>query len=452
MNWGELRSFADRKSLEIIHFPEYGVAWPSRSLGGEPSGPDTPLLPGRLAPEPTRPAFVLPPGVTAFFPCRSLPPTPPPPWSLSSSYPPTDARYRPREFGYWHWVDDAKKVHVIYGPDTPLPLPPSYQHVHTMSAAEADIIAAASEVERRAATLAEATCALEGCSSLRYHDLLTGTSERCCSSAHEQAVAAMHERQLDRLITVFLSCPSQVRTNTPMSRVDVLECLTIRQFVEEVRTTLLREELLQWPRAGTPRWQIRLMPGNTVVADTESTRLFPPTADMSGPDETLSTAGIVHHSVVAISRISLPTAYYGVRCANGFSAVFSNWEGARPSIEGHHVVHGKFKTEHQAAVLAFHGINLRTSPNTSYPPDVPEIVLDAAPADYRKRPRHAPSVVNQSAPVEQISSHTSGFRGDAECSTVSERVNRSAQTGCRSDLFVSVPHTPVGCPRGLPER
>ena len=170
-----------------------------------------------------------------------------------------------------------------------------------------------------------------------------------------------------------------------------------------------------------------------------------------GPDETLSTAGIVHHSVVAISRISLPTAYYGVRCANGFSAVFSSWEGARPSIEGHHVVHGKFKTEHQAAVLAFHGINLRTSPNTSYPPYVPEIVLDAAPADYRKRPRHAPSVVNQSAPAEQVSSHTSGFRGDAECSTVSERVNRSAQTGCRSDLFVSVPHQSDAlevCPNG----
>ena len=41
--------------------------------------------------------------------------------------------------------------------------------------------------------------------------------------------------------------------------------------------------------------------------------------------------------------------------------------------------------EHQAAVLAFHGINLRTSPTAPYPPYVPEIVLDAAPADYRPR-------------------------------------------------------------------
>ena len=100
---------------------------------------------------------------------------------------------------------------------------------------------------------------------------------------------------------------------------------------------------------------------------------------------TLSTAGIVHHSVVAISRISLPTTYYGVLCANSFSAVFFSWERARPFIEGHTVVHGKFKMEHQAAVLAFHGINLRTSPTAPYPPYVPEIVLDAAPADYRPR-------------------------------------------------------------------
>ena len=190
MNWGELCRFADRKSLEIIHFPEYCAGWPSRPLVGELREPDTPLLPGRHAPEPARPAFVLPPGVTAYFPHRSLPPTPPAPWSLSSCYPPTDARYRPRESGYWHWVDDADEVHVIYGPDIPLPLPPSYQHVHTMSAAEADLIAAASEAERRAATFAGAPCALEGCSLPGYHDLLTGTSERCCSHAHEQAVSA----------------------------------------------------------------------------------------------------------------------------------------------------------------------------------------------------------------------------------------------------------------------
>ena len=77
MNWRELCRFADHKSLEIIHFPEYGTEWPSRSLGGETSGSDIPLLPGRPAPEPNRPAFVLPPGVTAFFraaACRPLRP------------------------------------------------------------------------------------------------------------------------------------------------------------------------------------------------------------------------------------------------------------------------------------------------------------------------------------------------------------------------------------------
>ena len=81
--------------------------------------------------------------------CRTQPHA----YIISSCYAPTDARYRPRDSGYWHWVDDDKGVHVIYGPDTPLPLPPSYQHVHTMSAAEAEIIAAASEAERRAATM-----------------------------------------------------------------------------------------------------------------------------------------------------------------------------------------------------------------------------------------------------------------------------------------------------------
>ena len=119
--------------------------------------------PGRLA-HVLAPAFVLPPGVTIHFPYSGLPSTPPQPWSISSCYPPTDHRYRPRESGYRHWVDEANKVHVIYGPDTPLPLPPSYQHVHTMSAAEADLIAAASEAGRRASSHAreQAVTAGEG--------------------------------------------------------------------------------------------------------------------------------------------------------------------------------------------------------------------------------------------------------------------------------------------------
>ena len=58
----------------------------------------------------------------------------------------------------------------------------------------------------------------------------------------------------------------------------------------------------------------------------------------------------------------------------------------RPFIHGHNVVHGKFRTEHHAAVLAFHGINLRKNPFATYS-YVPAITVDAAPADYRTPPR-----------------------------------------------------------------
>ena len=137
MNWRELQQFAERRSLALVHLPEYGAEWPARSLGGEPDG-------SGVSPPHTFPAFVPPPGVTVYLSSDCLPPNPPPSWSLSSCYPPTDVRYRPSARGYRHWVDDDRIVHVIYGPDTPLPLPPAYQHVHTMSSAEADLIAAAS--------------------------------------------------------------------------------------------------------------------------------------------------------------------------------------------------------------------------------------------------------------------------------------------------------------------
>ena len=68
---------------------------------------------------------------------------------MDSGFPPTDARYRPPVFGYSHWTDAEGEVHLIYGPETPLPLPPTYQLVHTMSSAEADVIAAAAEADRR---------------------------------------------------------------------------------------------------------------------------------------------------------------------------------------------------------------------------------------------------------------------------------------------------------------
>ena len=215
---------------------------------------------------------------------------------------------------------------------------------------------------------------------------------------HHSVVAV--DQDLSALITVFVSGPDRLRTNTPMSKIVVPAHLAVEQFAEAVQTIRFGGELLQWPMTGNPRWQIRLMPGSTVVADAESTRLFPPAADTletsspGAPGETISAVGVVHHSVVAISRISLPTAYYGVRCANGFSAVFSSWEGARHFIDGHRVVHGKFKTEHEATVLALHGINLRTSPNALYPPYVPEIDLDAAPADYRSPPTRCITVAS----------------------------------------------------------
>ena len=192
------------------------------------------------------------------------------------------------------------------------------------------------------------------------------------------------------LITVFVSCPNQARAGTPMAKIEVPAHLTVRQFAEAVQSTVFQGDLRWWPHPDLATWQIRVMPGNTVVEDAQSTLLCPPAAPSSthlrpGGYGSISAAGVVHHSVVAISRRALPTAYYGIRCATGFSAVFSTWEGARPFIEGHHVSHGKFKTQHHATVFASYCVNLRTSPDAYYPRYVPAIVLDAPPADYRGR-------------------------------------------------------------------
>ena len=69
----------------------------------------------------------------------------------------------------------------------------------------------------------------------------------------------------------------------------------------------------------------------------------------------------------------LPAAYYGVLCANDFSGVFSSWKEARRSIEGHRVVHGKFRTRHEAVVFAFHGINLRKTQMPATPVSFPPL-------------------------------------------------------------------------------
>ena len=68
-----------------------------------------------------------------------------------------------------------------------------------------------------------------------------------------------------------------------------------------------------------------------------------------------------------------------------------------------------------------------------------------------RRPHCREGSYDQFAPAEQVPLHTSGIRGDAEYSTVGERVNRSAQTGCRLDLSVSAPHQSDAlevCPNG----
>ena len=210
------------------------------------------------------------------------------------------------------------------------------------------------------------------------------------------------------------------------------------------------------------------MPGNTVVEDAKSTLLCPPATSQPPHlrpmgDGSISAAGVVHHSVVAISRRALPTAYYGIRCATGFSAVFSTWGGARPFIDGHHVSHCKFKTQHQATVFASYGVDLRTSPNAHYPRYVPPIVLDAPPADYRGRYTVPPPLDTFTETIMKPYLASLGIRDASqpdlqtvsadlpEYSTVGGGVNRLAQTGSRLDLGISVPHQSdalVVCPNG----
>ena len=47
----------------------------------------------------------------------------------------------------------------------------------------------------REQSLARVVCALHGCANLGYHDVLTGTHERCCTLAHERVLAAVDQRE-----------------------------------------------------------------------------------------------------------------------------------------------------------------------------------------------------------------------------------------------------------------
>ena len=83
------------------------------------------------------------------------------------------------------------------------------------------------------------------------------------------------------LITVFVSCPNQARAGTPMAKIEVPAHLTVRQFAEAVQSTVFQGDLRWWPHPDLATWQIRVMPGNTVVEDAQSTLLCPPAAPSS---------------------------------------------------------------------------------------------------------------------------------------------------------------------------
>jgi hypothetical protein len=100
-----------------------------------------------------------------------------------------------------------------------------------------------------------------------------------------------------------------------------------------------------------------------------------------GPKAACGPAGVPGDG--SARRCRAKTWYYAVRCRDGRSAIFLHWNEARPFVEGHNVIHGKFDSEHQATVLALHGIDLRRQPDARYPACRPTIVVSAEPTNYR---------------------------------------------------------------------
>ena len=85
---------------------------------------------------------------------------------------------------------------------------------------------------------------------------------------------------------------------------------TVRMFAEMVQQVHLEDLPPLWP----PLWQIRLMPRNRVVPNTESILLFPQTPSGTPPrlrsrgqGQRIGEAGVMHHSVVILPRLARPT-------------------------------------------------------------------------------------------------------------------------------------------------
>ena len=157
-------------------------------------------------------------------------------------------------------------------------------------------------------------CVLPGCVDFGYFDFLTMHRERCCGLPHEQMLARLElcpsVMPGGHLTSISVFGPAHDPPGLPVKLLVSLgmpvEALVDYLFMVFFGHNPTDEDIFRDPGDIPRRWQVRLMPGVSVVSDASSTLLFPlPPGSVfpRPPSRVASEVGIKLSSVLRISRL-----------------------------------------------------------------------------------------------------------------------------------------------------
>ena len=166
-------------------------------------------------------------------------------------------------------------------------------------------------------------CLLPGCLDFGYYDPLTHQRERCCGIAHEQMFVRLENCSSvlpdGPYFSIFVYGPDHEIPSPPvellMSSGMLVEAMADYVFMVFLGFNPNSKDLCGGLVDGgaTPcRWQLRLIPGNVVVPDSDATLLSPlPLGPILRPLPAIRVAsevGVMSRSVLRVSRLGLPSA------------------------------------------------------------------------------------------------------------------------------------------------